>query len=201
MARTLGLVLAGGRSTRWGSEKAVARVGGAPMVAHVAAVLAQDCEGVAVNAPEASGAADWARARGLTVLPDAPGLPDGPLAGVLAGLVWAAAQGADGLVTAPCDTPELPPDLAARLAAELDSAPAAFAVTADGSHPLCAAWSLALLPSLRAELERGHPSVRGWLQEVGAREAAFAHAAAFRNLNTPPQDAPSQVTSVAPRRI
>ncbi len=182
----LGLVLAGGRSTRFGSEKAVAVVDGAPIVARVAAVLARGGAEVAVNAPVESAAAAWARAHGLVVLPDPPGAPDGPLAGVMAGLDEAARRGAGRLVTAPCDTPWLPDDLVARLRAGVGQAPAAVAVTADGSHPLCTLWSPRLRPRLAADIAHGrHPSVRAWLREAGAAEVRFPQPAAFANLNRP----------------
>ena len=200
-ARTLGVVLAGGRSTRFGSEKAMVEVDGAPMVARVAAVLAAGCEAVAVNARPDSGAAAWARTAGLALLPDPPGAPDGPLAGVLAGLHAAEARGCTWLLSAPCDTPWLPGDMGARLAAGVGDTRAAVATTAEGSHPLCALWSVALRPRLAAALAEGrHPSVRAWLREVGAAEVRFADAAAFLNLNTPVDAAP-QVTTAAARRI
>ena len=196
MERIAAVVLAGGRSIRWGSEKAVAVVGGAPMIGHVAAVLSAGEALLAVNACETSGAAAWALERGLPVLPDPPGAPVGPLSGVLAGLEWARRQGVEVMVSAPCDTPNLPPDMAGRLCEALADAPAAFAVTADGPHPLCAAWPIALLPQLRKTLADGHPSARAWLAGVGARGVRFADARAFANLNTPPQ-----VTSGPTRRI
>ena len=175
---TLGLVLAGGRSTRFGSEKAVAVVDGAPMAARVAAVLALGCEAVAVNARPDSGAAAWARDGGLSVLPDPPGAPDGPLAGVLAGLEAAGRLGFAWLATAPCDTPWLPPDLVAELDAGLGESLAATAVTAEGSHPLCTLWSVALRPRLAAELAEGrHPSVRAWLRDAGASSLTSSSAA------------------------
>lgn len=196
MAGIVGVVLAGGRSTRFGSEKAMAVVEGAPMIARVATVLGAGGAPVAVNAPETSGAAAWARAEGLPLLPDAAGAPDGPLSGVLAGLDWAAARGAAALVTAPCDTPRLPPDLVPRLAQARGEAPAAAAVTADGSHPLCALWSVQLREPLRLQLAEVHPSVSRWLEQVGAAWARFAESEAFANLNHAPQ-----VTSGPARRI
>ena len=177
------VILAGGRSTRFGSEKAVALVDGAPMIARVAAVLREGGAPLAVNAPEASGAAAWAREQGLPVLPDAPGSPDGPLAGVLAGLQWAQSLGAEVLVTSPCDTPGLPHDMVRRLLEELAERPAATAVASDGSHPLCTAWCVSLLPRLREALSGGHPPVRAWLGEVGAVEVRFDDARAFHNMN------------------
>ncbi len=192
---TLGVVLAGGRSTRFGSEKAVALVDGEPMIAHVAAVLARGCEEVAVSAPNDSGAAAWARSRGFRVLPDPPGAPDGPLADVLAGVTWTREQGAALLATVPCDTPRLPADFVDRLGAELGDAAAAFAVTSEGAQPLCALWRATLIDPLAITLTGGaHPAIRVWLRSLGAAEVRFEDPGAFANLNTP-------VTNTSARRI
>lgn len=180
-----GLVLAGGRSSRFGSEKAIALMGGEPLVAHVAAALRPECVALAVNARPESGAAVWARDAGLPLLSDPPALPDGPLTGVLQGLRWAAHLGCEALATSPCDTPGLPGDLVARLAAAIGDAPCAYARTASGSHPLCTIWRVELAAVLEPALGRGHPSVRDWLAQIGAAPVTFEDAAAFANVNTP----------------
>lgn len=155
------------------------------MIAWVADALLTGCEAVAVNASQASAAAAWAQANEHVLFPDAPGSRDGPLAGVLEGLRWAAAQGAEGLVTAPCDTPALPPDFAARMIAALAEAPCAYAVSPDGPHPPCAAWRTDRLPLLETVLADEHPSIRELLDSWGAARVGFANAAPFANINTP----------------
>ncbi len=183
--RIAGLVLAGGRSSRFGSDKAMAVLEGRPLIAHVADALAAGCEALAVNAPLQRQAAAWARAAGRPLLPDPPGAPDGPLTGVLEGLRWAATRGCDALATAPCDTPRLPADLTARLAEALGEVPAAVARTSEGVQPLCALWRVSLAGPMAQALAQGHPSVRRWLSGIGAVEVAFPDAAAFANVNTP----------------
>ena len=184
IARPAGLVLAGGRSSRFGSEKALAVWEGKPLLAHVLVRLAPDCAAVAVSAREGSGAAALARELGLTVLHDAAGDADGPLAGIRAGLGWAATVGARALVVAPCDTPFLPADYVARLVAALDPAPAAFVETPAGAEPLCSAWTTGLSGELAQALADGaHPSTIAWLRDHGAVPALFADAAPFRNIN------------------
>lgn len=188
-ARVAGLVLAHGRSRRFGSEKAVAPWRGAPLIAWPVHVLQHGCGRIAVNAPAGSGAADFAALRGLGRLPDPPHLPDGPLAGVLAGLAWLGRGAGDLLVTVPCDAPRLPPDLVARLHAALQAAGgdrrAAYARTADGDHPLCAVWRPAAATVLERALAHGaHPRVRDVLHAMGAAAADFDDSAAFANVNT-----------------
>ena len=155
------------------------------MIAWVADALLTGCARIAVNAREGSGAAAWALANEHPLLPDPPGAHDGPLAGVLEGLRWAADQGADALVTAPCDTPRLPPDFAPRLIAALARHPCAYAVSPDGPHPPCAAWNLDRLAPLEVALAEGHPSIRKLLDGWGAAQIGFPDALRFADINTP----------------
>ncbi len=185
-ARLAGLVLAGGRSSRFGGEKAVARLTGKPLLAWSLAALA-GCRGpVAVSAPPGSEAAALARSRGLAVLADDLAHAQGPLTGVAAGLAWAAAAGFEALVTLPCDTPLVGPAEIEALIAALDDAPAAYAVSPEGSQGLCAVWRTRLAGDLAAALAGGaHPPVRDFLAEIGARPVAFENARPFWNINRP----------------
>ncbi|MGC1305089.1 MAG: molybdenum cofactor guanylyltransferase [Caulobacteraceae bacterium] len=185
--QVLGLILAGGRSSRFGREKAAAEIDGRPMLERIAEVLAPHVSALAVNAPPDRWSAGFARERGLPLLPDAPGDPDGPLSGVKAGLVWAKAAGADLLVTTPCDTPFLPPDLVSRLVSALtQTSGAAVARTSEGLQPLCAVWRCDRLETIQAALAEGrHPSTRSVLDALDAVEAVFDDPHAFDNINTP----------------
>ncbi len=178
------MVLAGGRSSRFGREKALADLDGRPFIAHVYDVLAAGCQSVAVNSRAGSLAEGYAVAHALPCLHDAPSDPDGPLAGVRAGLTWAQAEGAAFLATAPCDTPFLPGNLVLKL---LDggNGRAAVAKTPDGLQPLCAVWPIAALAELTALLAGEHPSIKSVLIALGAAEVVFEDTAAFDNLNTP----------------
>src|SRR5690349_24627084 len=107
-AHTLGVVIAGGRSVRFGGEKAVALFEGTPLLMLAVRRLQPLCERVAVNARPGSEAAALAASSGLQVLPDLPRDPSGPLAGVRAGLAWARAHGAARIAVSPCDSPLVP---------------------------------------------------------------------------------------------
>jgi len=180
-----GLVLAGGRSTRFGSEKAIAPLDGRTLMEWALEALRPHCGPLAVSARPGSGAAALTARLGLPVIEDALHAPDGPLAGIAAGLRWASSLGAEHLATLPCDMPRAPTNLIPRLAAARGEAFAAFAVAPDGPHPLCALWSIDLLASLEASLAHGHPAVRAFLRDVGGVAAEFDDAAAFANLNRP----------------
>lgn len=183
----VGLVLAGGRSRRFGTEKALALLNGAPLIAHALRPLA-GCAAIAVNARPDSGAAGFAAGRGLTLLPDPEGAPDGPLSGVREGLRWAIGRRAQYLAVTPCDTPNLPDDLFDRLeAAMTPQVAAAFAVTDAGPQPLTALWRCApALEAVEAALADGaHPSVQSVLARLNAAPVHFAEPDAFANANTP----------------
>lgn len=185
-----GVILAGGRATRMGGgDKGLRAVAGQRLIDRVIARLAQQCAPLALNA---NGDPSRLEAFGLPVLPD--GLPDhpGPLAGVLAGLDWAAGLGVGAIVTVAADTPFFPPDLAARLAAAAGPAGLALAASPDATgrlqrHPTFGLWPVALRADLRAALEGGLRKVVLWTDAHGAGTAAFDADPydPFFNVNTP----------------
>ncbi len=183
-ALVLGVVIAGGRSVRFGGEKAVALLKRKPLLLWAAARLARSCASVAINARPGTAAAALAEAEGLAVLHDAPGDADGPLSGVKAGLTWAQALGARAIAVSPCDVPVLPEDLFVRLIAAAGEG-AAMAETAEGRQPLCAVWPVSALPRLTELLADGaHPATWKTLDGLGAVRVRFPLAAAFANINT-----------------
>jgi molybdopterin-guanine dinucleotide biosynthesis protein A len=184
LERAGGLLLAGGQSRRFGAEKAVARFGDTLMMDAVAERFA--CfPFFAISAKPDSAAARRASVMHVHVLYDDPALPSGPLAGVFAGLRWAQENALEFLATAPCDAPLLPRDLFAQLLGAIGVAPAAFAISASGEHPLCTVWRVNLREALGRALENGvHPSVRSFLATQGARGVRFEDAHAFANANT-----------------
>lgn len=184
LARTGGVLLAGGRSQRFGSEKAMALFHGRPLMDVVAERFDQ-CAAFAVSARDGAAAARRAGEAGVEILNDDPRHPAGPLAGVCAGLHWAKGKGLEFLATAPCDSPNLPHDLFSVLLNDSQGAPAAYAITDEGEFPLCAVWSTALEAPLSQILNSGaHPAVRAFLATHGARRVSFADTQAFANANT-----------------
>jgi molybdopterin-guanine dinucleotide biosynthesis protein A len=181
----VGVVLAGGRSVRFGSEKAVAIFSGQPLLMWATRRLQRTCAAVAVNARPNTQAEALARAAGFTILPDEPGDPLGPLSGVKVGLQWARDLGAHSLAVSPCDVPRLPDDLFPRLI-EAAGHGAAMAQTAEGRQPLCAVWPVNALACVTEALVGGHhPPTWRLLEELGARQVHFSAAECFENINTP----------------
>ena len=175
------LVLAGGAATRMGGgDKPLLLVGGRSMLELVIAILAGETTRIAISA--AGDAARFA-AFGLPVLPDGAFAGLGPLAGVLAGLDWAAGLGAETLLTIPGDTPFAPPGLARTLA------PAPACASSNGKlHPLVALWPVSVRDELRRTLSAGGPRGAGrFAVRVGMRPVAFPALPRdpFLNVNTP----------------
>ena len=187
MTPPLGVILAGGRATRMGGgDKGLLRLGGRSLLDRVIDRLSPQVADLALNA---NGDAARFAATGLPVLADSVDGFAGPLAGVLAGLDWAAACGADTVVTAAADTPFFPADLVPRLqlAADGMATPLALAASADGRHPTFGLWPVALRDDLRAALEGGLRKVVLWTDRHGAGTALFpgADPDPFFNVNTP----------------
>lgn len=183
-AAVVGLVLAGGRSVRFGGEKAVALLDGKPLLAWAADRLRSVCVNVGANVRPGTEAEAVARALGLPVLHDEAFDATGPLAGVKVGLIWAQAQGARTLAVTPCDAPALPDDLYVRLLEHAEGG-AAMAETSEGRQPLCALWPVSALPFVREALAGGaHPPTWQVLERLGAAKVSFGDPAAFANVNT-----------------
>ena len=149
--KVVGLLLAGGQSRRMGGgDKALRMLGGTTLLERVIERLRPQVDALLLNANgDPSRFARFA----LPVVPDSiPGFA-GPLAGVLAGLDWAAAQGPDYpyIVSVATDAPFLPDDLVMRLTNGLMEAGADLACAASGGrvHPVFGLWPVRLREDLR----------------------------------------------------
>ncbi len=191
----VGILLAGGQSRRMGGgDKGLNDIAGKPMLQHVADRLAPQVQRLAINA---NGKADRFSGFDLPIFPDTMAGNPGPLAGVLAGLRWTAANvpGATHILTAPTDTPLLPLDLAIRLTSassvELENT-IAIAKSDGGRQPVIGVWPVALADDLEAALLDGVRKVLAWTDRHGT---VFAHFQSieiggetvdpFFNANTP----------------
>jgi len=186
----LGVILAGGRSTRMGGgDKCLRLLDDRPLLAHVIARFAPQVDRIVLNA---NGGPDRFAAFGLPVLPDT--VPDhaGPLAGVLAGMDRAAEAGADEIVTVAADSPFFPEDLVERLSrtARETGARLAMAETArEGGgidrHPTFGLWRVDLREDLRRAIADGVRKVVLWTERHGCAPVQFEDSEAFFNVNTP----------------
>jgi molybdopterin-guanine dinucleotide biosynthesis protein A len=148
------VLLAGGLARRMGGgDKPMRTIGGRTILERVIARLAPQCDGLILNA---NGDPSRFAAFGLPVIPDQVADFPGPLAGILAGLDWAAKHRPEvsHMLSAAADCPFLPRDLVARLGNALMKEDAQLAVAAsDGqSHPVIGLWSVTLREELRHAL-------------------------------------------------
>ena len=162
-----------------GLDKPLLDLNGHPLLARVIAALRPQVTVIAISAN-----GDPARFApfGLPVLRDELA-GQGPLAGVAAGLDWAAGLGADALLTVPGDTPFIPTELAAAL-----HPPPACAVSAGRVHHLVALWPVTSRPLLQAILTTpGSRAVARASDQIGMRRVEFPAAPCdpFFNVNTP----------------
>ena len=145
----LGAVLAGGRSRRFGSDKAMALLNGRTLLDHAMAALAPHVATVVICGRDGG-------------LADRPRADLGPLGGLNAALHHAAAQGFAGVLTTGCDMPVYPAELPAALIGP-------GAAVLEGQQ-LLGWWPAGLAPELETHLaEENDRSIRGWLARVDAR--------------------------------
>ncbi len=185
-----GLILAGGRSRRFGSRKALARVGGLRLIDRVIAAHRQVFTEVLV----VTGDPEIEQVDGVTVIPDLePGA--GPLAGLHAGLLWGRERGAGGACCTPCDAPFVDPELFRLLLAARANHSAVLPLrdSATRLEPLFGWYSCRIVPIVEAALESRDLSLKGLARTLtnvrflGPDELP-AHLVAdrlFFNVNTP----------------
>ncbi len=177
-----GLVLAGGQGTRMGGrDKGLVAFRGQPLAWHTLTRLRTQTEHQLISANRNVALYQhW----GIPVVTDTfPGFA-GPLAGIASAL-----EHAEWLLSAPCDTPFLPLDLAARLStaafARHPPVPLAVCVCQDRAQPLLALWHHSLRATLYRDLAAGQRAVLRWQQQQPVVWVDFSDQPhAFANFNT-----------------
>lgn len=181
------IILAGGRATRMGGmDKGLVELAGRPMIAHVLAALAPQVDRVIINANRNL---DRYAAFGWPVAPDEDSGFLGPLAGLAAGL---SAATTPLVLTAPCDSPLVAPDLVARLYSALENEAAEIAVPFDGERlqPVFALVRRELRDSLAAYLGGGDRKIDRWFAQHRLARVDFSDRPEnFVNVNDPDERA------------
>lgn len=153
MNRLLGAVLAGGRSTRFGSDKAQADLGGHSLLSHATEALARHVDRIVICGRDVGG---------MTCLADRPTPGLGPLGGINAALHHARENGFAAVMTTGCDMPRFPDELADALVGE---GPAVLS----GQH-LAGFWPVALADDLDRHLAAtNNRSLLGWIDRLDVR--------------------------------
>jgi molybdopterin-guanine dinucleotide biosynthesis protein A len=192
-SRPAAVVLAGGLSRRMGGDdKSLIMLGKRPLLAHVLGRLAAQTAEIAISANgDQARFADFGR----PVLADTIEGHLGPLAGLLAGMIWARGIGSPQIVSAPTDCPFLPADLISRLTRASAANPDVPVLASSGGrrHPVVGLWPAALAGRLLDFLASGSKHrVTDFADACGAATAEFPMIAVagrtvdpFFNVNTP----------------
>jgi molybdopterin-guanine dinucleotide biosynthesis protein A len=176
------VILAGGEGRRIGGNKPLRMLAGKSLLDHALALARQWSTLIGISVREAALAV---HSTGAPFLPDTVG--SGPIAGIASALAFGRAKGVGLVLTIPCDTPFLPPDMFDRLAsALLPSAGSAIAASGGRLHPSCGLWRVEADAALPAYLASGRGSLNGFAEAIGAAAVAWPVAPfdPFFNINS-----------------
>ena len=178
-----GVILAGGRNVRYGDLKALATVGGRPIIERALEALRSVTPDVVLIASD-----DAYLRLGLPMRADlVPG--QGPLRGVQAGLHWAAEEKRPGIIAAACDMPFISSELLRRLLQEVAAPETPDLVVPESEgpralEPLCAYYSVSCLPAIERALARADLSMVGFHDEIKVARVALLEVRLFGEPNT-----------------
>ncbi len=178
MHRILGVILAGGASRRFGSDKALVPLAGVPLVEHVAFHAKPQVDALAIS-----------RSMEAPLTLDLPLIVDhepaqGPLSGVVSSFAWAEANGFALVATFPCDGPRFPADLVVRLSQALGQHDCAMACSGTDRYYTYGLWRTAALPSVTRHFTDGVRSLRTAADLLSVAFVAW-EADDFLNINRP----------------
>jgi molybdopterin-guanine dinucleotide biosynthesis protein A len=170
----VGVLLAGGRSSRMGGgDKCLRMLGGKTILARIIDRLKPQVSEIVINA---NGDASRFAVFGVPVVADSIVGYAGPLAGVHAGLEWVKANrpGVSHVVTMATDTPFFPANLVRQLLqASDDSSALRIAKSEAGTHYVIGLWPITFAAALEASIKLGERKVGAWTKEHGAIEVFF----------------------------
>jgi molybdenum cofactor guanylyltransferase len=180
--KVTGVILAGGLARRMDNcDKGLVSFRGQPMVSYAIAAMTQVADQAVISANR--NIAEYAQF-GLPIVSDQTDSFDGPLAGMLAAMVWAETG---VLLVMPCDSPLVDAKHLRKLLSAHAENDADVAVAFDGErlHPVFLAIKAALMPSLQDYLHSGQRKIDLWLMQHQWIKADFsAEPSIFMNINT-----------------
>ena len=187
----LGAVLAGGRSSRMGQDKAGLRYGEESFLAHTVRIMRSVCAEAVISLRPDAPCLEEACETGLPPVWD-DGL-HGPMGGLAACLREAAKRRFPAVLACACDMPLLTPDLLAFVCRAREKRPSGALATApllpgrNRPEPLCAVWEAAALPVLEEALASGRLGLFRALPEEAWHTVPCpaSLAAGLSNVNTP----------------
>lgn len=177
--RTLGLILAGGKATRFGRDKRYEPLGGKPLISHAISRLEPQVSLLAISANEQVFGQESRQ-----LLHDAA-TNQGPLFGILAGIEFAKQRGFKWVVTAPADSPFAPLDLVERLTRNGEKQ-VCFAQQDEQLHPIFGAWNTNVINELKALVNSGERKIDRASEKLGGYSSEeWGSGNYFFNINRP----------------
>ncbi len=161
----LGVILAGGASRRYGSDKALARLGDRALLGRVIDRVRPQVDALVISGPSRSDFSIPA------IMDEQPG--QGPLEGVCTVMRWAYARRIKLIATFACDTPFIPADIVARFRGAIMTGQCVVASRGGELQPTCALWRTDALAGLEASLASGRRSLRGAIVSLDAVRVEF----------------------------
>ena len=177
-----GIVLAGGRSSRFGEPKALAMWQGKPFIEHSVEALQEVVTDIVVISHSDI-------TNELSHILNVPVIEDielykgkGPLAGLVTGMEYASA---DWYIVAPCDTPNISKEWAMGLSAQADEAYEAIIPIVEGrKQPLLALYQSSVKGKIERLLKEEKRSMQGLLSQCNVQYVTVEEADVFVNVNT-----------------
>lgn len=164
-APPLGVILAGGRSSRMGGkDKFLIELGGKKILDHIIERLEPQVDRLIINANRELDTS-------LEVVPDLV-KGHGPLGGLYSALRFAKENGYSQIITVPCDTPFIPRDFASRLLEHSDK-PITAAKSQGRIHPVLARWHISLLDDLKENIDNNQRKMLTWISKHPATEVSW----------------------------
>jgi molybdenum cofactor guanylyltransferase len=179
-----GAVLAGGKSLRYGRNKALEMFAGKSLIEHAVGSLSGFCDPILVVANDLT---PYLRVR-ATLLQDVV-RDQGPLGGIYTALLFSPRE---WVFTKATDMPFLVLGLAKMMVALREGVDAVVPLLGDRVEPLLAIYSRRCLPSVAATLEQGEKKITSFYRKVRVRELPEREwrkvdpdGLSFKNINTP----------------
>jgi len=171
------VILAGGQSTRMGTDKTVIVFEGERLIDRSIDRFSAKAERIFLSGRDDHGT-------GLAIIADDPDAPGGPVGGIYSVAARLQAMGIAGFVTVPVDAPFAPADLIERLSA---SGGCAVAEDCQRMHPTFAYWRCAVVNAVRDTHDHAEraPSLQWLARQCGADTVTWPDASLFMNINRP----------------
>lgn len=176
-APVLGVILAGGRSSRMGgNDKFLLDLRGKKILDHIIERFEPQVARLILNANRPIDTS-------LEVVPDIVSA-HGPLGGLYSAFTFAKENGYSQIVTVPCDTPFIPDDFVSKLLEQSEN-PITVAKSQERIHPVLALWQISLLDDLKETIDNNQLKMMTWISRYVVTEVSWdSEPDPFFNINT-----------------